>query len=128
MLYSMPKKLMPHKAKHHSYQHNLLDERQWGAGPMISADNLALIDEYVNQISKMTCAILAKLQNNAAECFDRQVNSHVILNSRKYEIPDQACKLPSETLRQTNHHVKTALGVLDTSYCITQDYPFYGTG
>ena len=82
---------------------------------MCSAKMVALIDECITEISRMTFTLLAKLQNDAVACFDRQVTPHAMLNSRKYEIPDQACKLPSETLRQTNHHVKTALDILETS-------------
>ena len=61
-------------------------------------------------------------------CFDRQVNSHAIINSRKYEVPDQACKRLSVSLHQTKYHVKTSLGVSDTLYGSTPDYLHYILG
>ena len=76
----------------------------------------------------MTCTPLAKLQNDTVTCFDRQVNSHTMLNSRKYEVPDQVCTLLSATLHQTKYHVKTALGISDRSYSSTPDYHHYGLG
>ena len=61
-------------------------------------------------------------------CFDRQVNSHTIINSRKYEVPDQACKRLSVSSHQTKYHVKTSLGVSDTLYGSTPDYLHYILG
>ena len=87
-----------HKATNHVEQSNLLDEAQWDSRLMGIAKNAALIYERITEISRMTCTPLAKLQNDAVACFDRQVNSHAMLNSRKYEVPDQACKLLSATL------------------------------
>ena len=74
----------------------------------------------------MTCTPLAKLKNDAVVCFDRQVTPHEMLNSRKYEVPDKACKLLAAILQQTKSHVKTALGVSNTSYESTPSYPHYG--
>ena len=34
-----------------------------------------------------------------------------MLKSKKYEVLNQVCKIYSATLNQTNHHIKTALGV-----------------
>ena len=87
---------------------------------------VTLIDECIIEVSRMTCIPLAKLQNDAVVCFDRQVTPHVILNSRKYEVPNKACKLLVATLQQTKHLVKTALGVSTTSYKSTPEYPHYG--
>ena len=95
---------------------------------MCSAENVALIDEFVIEISRMICIPLAKLQNDTVECFDRQVNSHVMLNSRGYEVSGQAYTILSATLHQTQYHIKTALGVSETSYGSTTDYPHYGLG
>ena len=42
-----------------------------------------------------------------------------MLKSKKYEVLNQACKIYSATLSQTNHHIKTALGV-SKKFIITQ--------
>ena len=122
------KPCLPRKVTHHVDQHNLLGETQSGTRPLFSAENVALIDECVLEISRITCTTLEKLQNDVVTCFDWQVNTHAMLNSRKYEVLDQAYKLLSAILHQTKYHVKTALDILDTSYCSTPEYPFYGTG
>ena len=87
---------------------------------------VALIDECITEVSRMTCTPLAKLQNDAVACFDRQVTPHAMLNSRKYEVPDKAYKLLAATLQQAKYHVKTALGVSTTSYESKPSYPQYG--
>ena len=117
-----------HKATHHAKQSNLLGETQWGTRPMCSVENVALIDECITEIIRMTYTPLVKLQNDAVACFDRQVNFHEILNSRKYEVPDQACKPLSATLHQTKYHVKTVLCVSETLYSSTLEYPHYELG
>ena len=115
-----------HKATHHAEQFNLLGETQWGAIPMCSVENVNIIYEYITEISRMTYTPLTKLQKNTVAYFDRQVNSRVMLNNRKYEVPDQAYTLLSATLHQIKYHVKTVLGVSDTSYDSTPKYPHYG--
>ena len=95
---------------------------------MCSAEMVALIDECITEISRITCTPLVKLQNDTVACFDRQVTPHAMLNSRKYEVPDKACKLLAATLQQTKYHVKTALGVSTTSYASSPSYPHYGQG
>ena len=73
---------------------------------MYSPEMVALIDECITEVSRLTCTPLAKLQNDAVVCFDRQVIPHAMLNSRKYEVPDKACKLLAVTLQQIKYHVK----------------------
>ena len=95
---------------------------------MCSTEMVLLIDKCITEVSRMTCTPLAKLQNDAVVCFDRQVTPHAMLNSRKYEVPDKAYQLLVVTLQQTKYHAKTALGVSTTSYKSTPEYPQYGQG
>ena len=74
----------------------------------------------------MTYIPLEKLQNDVVACFDRQVNPYAMLKSRKYEVPVQVCKTLSAILQQTKYHVKTALGVSETSFSSTPNYPHDG--
>ena len=92
---------------------------------MCSTENEILINKCVTELRRTTRTTLAKLKNDTVAYFNNQVNSHWILCSRKYEVSDQACKFLSVTLHQTNYYVKTVLGVLDTSYCSTQEYALY---
>ena len=54
----------PHKATHHAEQFNLLAETQWDTRRMCSIEMVALIDECITEINRMTCTPLAELQNN----------------------------------------------------------------
>ena len=55
---------------------------------MYSVENVALIDECITEISRMTYSPLSKHQNYVVACFDKQVNPHAILKagSTKYLI------------------------------------------
>ena len=55
---------------------------------MYCAENVALIDECITEISRMTYSPLSKHQNYVVACFDKQVNPHAILKagSTKYLI------------------------------------------
>ena len=51
------------------------------------------------------------LQNDAKACFDRIINSHSTLHSRRFDISDKICKIHSTTLRNTKYRVQTTLGI-----------------
>lgn len=115
-----------HKVTHHVDQHNLLGETQCGTIPMRTAETVALIDECVAVIIRISYITLAKVKNDAVAYFDYQVNSHAVISSKKCEVLDQACKLSWATRHQTNYYVKIVLCVSGTSYCSTPYYPLYG--
>ena len=70
---------------------NTLGENHWGCRPNYSADNVALIDEFVAEVYRLTFNNLIKLQNDAKAYFDRIINSHAMLSSRKFKVPDNIC-------------------------------------
>ena len=53
-----------------------LGENAWECRPGYSADNVALIDEFVNEVYRLTFQNFFKLQHDAKSCFDRIINSH----------------------------------------------------
>ena len=59
------KHFWPHKAIHHAEQFNILGETQWGTRPMYSPEMVALIDECITEVRRLTCTPLAKLQIDA---------------------------------------------------------------
>ena len=76
----------------------------------------------------MTCCTLCKFQNDAIGCFDRMIPSYFILNSRKFDVPDQVCTLHARTLNNTKYYIKTALGTSTKSYQSTEESKIYGQG
>ena len=93
-----------------------LGENAWGCRPGCSAENVALIDEFVTEVYRLTFNNLFKLQHDAIACFDRIINSHTILNSRKFVVLDKIYHIHSSTFRNTEYRVQTILGT-STEYC-----------
>ena len=105
-----------------------LDENQLGCRPNCSADNVALIDEFIIEVHRLTFRNLFELQNDAKACFDRILDSHAMLHSRKFEVPDKICKIYSTILRNTKWRVHTTLGTFQNHYEHSTTTPIHGTG
>ena len=57
---------------------------------------------------------------------DRIINSHAILNSRKFVVPDKICQIYSSTFRSTEYRIQTVLGT-STQHCKhTTSDPIHG--
>ena len=100
----------PKLSTKHVETENTLGENQWDCRLGYSTDNVALIDDFLTEVHRLTFNNLLKLQNDTKACFDCIINSHAILNIRKLEVPDKICKIHSATLRNTEYRVKTFLG------------------
>ena len=113
--------------KHVEATHTL-GENAWGCRSSCSIDNVAMIDEFVTEVHHLTFTNLFKLQHDATTCFDRIINSHAMLNSRKFEVPDKICKVYSATLQNTEYRVQTALDISKQSYSHSELYAIHGNG
>ena len=124
----MLKYFWPKQATKHAVQTKTIGENQWGGVPGGSADLVALINEFITETHRLTFHNLVILQNDAKACFDRIINNHSTLHSRKFEIPDKVCKLHSTTLRNIQYRVQTALGIASCHYQNTLKAPAHGSG
>ena len=86
-----------------------------------------MVDEFVTEVRRLTFTNLFKLQHVAKACFDRIINSHAMLTSRKFEVPDKICQIHSDTLH-TEYRVKTALGTSNQYYKHSNSVPIHGNG
>ena len=62
-----------------------------------------MVDEFVTEVHRLTFTNIFKLQHDAKACFDRIINSHAMLTSRKFEVPEKICQINSATLRNTEY-------------------------
>ena len=90
----------PKEATKHAVKDKTIGENQWGGVLRGSADLVALINEFIIETHRLTFHNLVILQNDTKACFDRIVNNHSTLHNRRFEIPDQVCKIHSTTLQQ----------------------------
>ena len=63
----------------------------------MSAVETATINEIIIDTHRLTKVPLCIHQDDAKACYDRIIRSHAILNSRKFGIPDNICRLYSIT-------------------------------
>ena len=84
----MLKYFWPKQATKLAVQAKTIGETQWGSVPGGSVDLVALINEYITETHRLTFHNLVILQNDAKSCFDRIINNHSTLHSRRFEIPD----------------------------------------
>ena len=59
-----------------------------GGVPGGSADLVALVNEFIAETHRLTFLSLVILQNDKKACFDRIINNHSTLHSRRFEIPN----------------------------------------
>ena len=83
----------PHKTTKLADKLGLLGENQWGSKPLYSAEQPALMDEFITDVHRITCRNMAKLQKDATACYERMISNLTSLVSRSYHIPDNACKI-----------------------------------
>ena len=65
----------PHKATKLADKLGLLGENQWGTKPLCSAEQPALMDEFITDVHIITCMNMAKLQNDATACYNRMISN-----------------------------------------------------
>ena len=84
---------------------NLLGENQWGSRPHRSTDNVPLIDEVINEIHRITCKPLVKLQNDATICYDRMICNLSTLCSRSFGASDKVCQIQANSLDKMEYKI-----------------------
>ena len=112
----MLKYFWPKQATKHAVKEKMIGENQWGGVSGGSTDLLALVNEFITETHLFTFRNLVILQNDAKACFDRIVSNHSTLHRRRFEIPDQVCKIHSTTLLNIKYRVQTALGIASYHY------------
>ena len=67
-------------------------------------------------------------QDDAAACFDRIIMNNAILSSRKYDIPDNACKINCIAQKNMVYKTQSKDHTSNHSYSNTTDIPIHGGG
>ena len=80
----------PHKATKLADKLGLLGENQWETKPLCSAEQPALMGEFITDVHRIICRNMEKLQNDATACYDRMISNLTSPVSRSYHVPDNA--------------------------------------
>jgi hypothetical protein len=86
-------------------------------------------EELQFEISRLSKRIML-LQTNydATACYDCIIPNLAMIVSRRFGVAKSATQSNGYTLLKAHYHIRTELGLPDSSYSHTSDMPMYGTG
>ena len=111
----------PRLTTNHLKSQNLFGEKQWGTWSRRSAKNVSLLDEIINEIHRITCKPLVKLQNDSNACYDKIICNLTTLYSRSFGVSDKVYQLQANSVNNMEYKIQTSLG-LSKNICINQKY------
>ena len=105
-----------------------LNDGQYGSRPRRNAFDPVFIEEMQFEIARASRKTLVQTNYDATSCFDRIIISLAMLASRKYGVPMFTTESNARTLEKAEYRIRTELGVSETGYTHSEDFPIYGTG
>ena len=127
--YNLVKKYhWPKTTQHQEDQAGTLGECQFGGRKEKRANDVAFLNEMILEYHRMSYIPLGITQHDNTECFDRTVNNITTLSNRKFNVPDDICKLVSMTRKNTKYTIVTKFGPSKHHYTHTKQTPIHGSG
>ena len=66
--------------------------------------------------------------NDAKACYDRIIANCTNICAQRLGLPEKACRVHATLLREAKYRLKTMLGISETSYTSSDEFPLYGPG
>jgi exonuclease III len=101
---------------------------QYGSRPYRNAVDPVLIEELQFEISRASRKMIVQTNYDAMSCYDRIIPNLAMLVSRKFGVPKAITHTNATTLEKAKYHIRTEMGVAETGYVHTNEWPIYGTG
>ena len=107
---------------------NWLGNNQTGGRKNFCAVEIGTIDQLIIETHRLTKYPLCIHQYDAMGCYDRIIRSHAILNSRKFGIPNNICKvyIIAHDMMQFKTQINNSIS--KTSYSSTAKLICHGAG
>ena len=105
-----------------------LNDGQFGSRPRRNAVDPVFIEEMQFEISRASRKMLVQTNYDATSCYDRIIPNLAMLVSRKYGVPKMTTQSNASTLEYADYRIRTELGVSETGYTHSPEFPIYGTG
>ena len=105
-----------------------LGKNQTGGRRNMSAVETATINEIILDTHRLTKVSLCIHQDDAKACYDQIIRSHAILNSRKFGIPDNICRLYSITHDKMVFKLRINNGIFKGEYRSNKNKKLHGAG
>jgi len=114
------------KLMHYLENTQTIGEMQYGSQPGKQCPSTVLHKVLLHDISRWTKAPMACIENYAVGCYDRLVNSLVLLVLRKFGFPPSITACFSHLWDNTCHLIKTQYGTSTVHYFSSSSCPLYG--
>ena len=105
---------------------SLFNANQFGSRPGRCYLDPIIIEEYQNEINRITRKSFIKTNLDAKACYDRMIPSLTTIVSQKYRMDENVCIIQAGTLQQARYHMKTKWGMTEASYSHSEFIPVYG--
>ena len=105
-----------------------LHESQAGSRPGRRAIDLVVFKEQKYLYSRLTRTTVLTMDNDAKACYDRIICNLAMLISQYFGMPENACNMQANTIKDMEFKLKTALGVSTQHYKHSPTTPVHGSG
>eukprot|EP00980_Cylindrotheca_fusiformis_P013761 scaffold3547_cov96-Cylindrotheca_fusiformis.AAC.1 len=109
-------------------QYNAINAGQYGGRQGHEAAYLPFAEELKYDLCRVSRKPLVNFDNDAASCYDRIIPSVASLLGRFHGFHPSITQMHASLLQHAQFRVKTSLGVSESSYQHTAEFPIYGTG
>jgi hypothetical protein len=105
-----------------------LNDGQFGSRPRRNAIDPVMIEELQQfEISRLSRKMFIQTNYDASACYDRIIPNLAMIVSRRFGVDKCVTQSTANTLLQAQYHIRTELGLSETSYSHSSDKPIYGT-
>ena len=105
-----------------------LNDGQYGSRPRRNAIDPVMIEELQFEISRLSRRTFIQTNYDATACYDRIIPNMAMLVSRRFGVAKSVTLANVKTLEHARYHIRTELGLSDTSYSHSDAHPIFGTG
>ena len=104
---------------------NQLNDGQYGSRPRRNAVDPVMIEELQFEISRPSRRMFLQTNYDASACYDRIIPNLAMIASRRFGVAKSATQSNGNTLLNAKYHVRTELGLSDSSYSHSPEMPIY---
>ena len=105
-----------------------LNDGQYGSRPRRNAVDPVMIEELQFEISRASRRMFLQTNYDATACYDPIIPNLAMAVSKRFGVSPQVTLSNAQTLLHARYHIRTELGLSESSYSHSPNMPIFGTG